>query len=502
MYKIKALIPQSLKNLYHLAQAVLANIIYGFPSHNIKVIGVTGTDGKTTTVQMITKIFQEAGKKVAMASTINFVIDGVEEKNLSHFTTESAFALQKFISKAASAGCEYLVLETSSHSLDQHRVWGIEFQTAVITNITREHLDYHGTMEKYREAKGKLFKSLKSNFKFSILNFQSIFNDKILNNTKTSVVNFDMEYLDYFLNFDADKKYAFTCHSELDSESGFRVKPGMTTNGNIKIVQAENIELNIGGSEFKIYNFLPQAYPREKFKINLPGLFNVENALAATCVALGEGIGLETIKEALEKIRGVAGRMESVENTRGLNILVDFALTPNALERLYKLLVSVKKEDAKIIAVFGSCGDRDRGKRPIMGKMVSKYADIVILTNDEPYHEDPQGIIDEIFAGVIGNHENKIDESIINPNFQFPISNFQSNPNDQISKTKIGRVEGVNCFRILDRREAIAKALEIAKAGDIVCVTGMGNFESMVVGDKKIPWNDKKVIQEELEKLI
>jgi len=166
MHKLKQLIPQSIKNLYHLAQAIVANVWFGFPSKKIKVIGVTGTDGKTTTVQMITKILEEAGnpvepgghgaRKVAMASTINFKINGVEEKNLSHFTTESSFAIQKFIKKAVKEGCEYLVLETSSHSLDQYRVWGVEYKTAVITNITREHLDYHKTMEKYRKSFLKL----------------------------------------------------------------------------------------------------------------------------------------------------------------------------------------------------------------------------------------------------------------------------------------------------------------------------------------------------------
>jgi len=458
MHKLKSLFPQSLKNLYHLLQAILANFRYGFPARQIKVIGVTGTDGKTTTCQMVAKILQTAGKKVALASTINFIIDGQEEKNLSHYTTESSFAVQKFIRKAVEAGCEYLVLEVSSHSLDQHRVWGIQFQTAVITNVTREHLDYHRTMEKYRQAKGKLFKNLKSNFQFSILNFKSqpkadppreeIFNDKILNkNKKISVVNLDMESPEEFLNFDADEKYGYTTKI---SNFKFQIS-------NLNIVYAENIELGISGSEFTI-----QAV---RFALHLPGLFNVENALAATCVALWEGIDLALASEALSEIRAVAGRMEAVENDLGVNILVDFALTPNALEKLYGLLFSVKKEGSKIIAILGSCGDRDQGKRPLMGEIVAKYADVVILTNEEPYHEEPQAIIDQIFAGI----KNK--------------------------------VENENLWRILDRRSAIAKALSLAKKDDIICVTGMGSLESMVDGDKKLPWNDRKVIEEELKRV-
>jgi UDP-N-acetylmuramoyl-L-alanyl-D-glutamate--2,6-diaminopimelate ligase len=429
MYFIKALVPQSLKNIYHLAQAILANIIFGFPSRKIKVIGVTGSDGKTTTVQMIAKILEEADKKTAVASTINFVIDGQEEKNLSHYTTESSFAVQKFIRKAVSAGCEYLVLETSSHALDQHRVWGVKFQTALITNVTREHLDYHKTMEKYREAKKILFKMVEKN-------------------KGTIIVNADMEKPEEFLDFEVDKKFAYSTKSQKSKVESQK----------LVIVRAENIELSLNHTKYIIQNTL--------YTLNIPGMFNVENALGATCVGLSEGIELETIKEALAKIKGIPGRLESIGNDRGLNILVDFALTPNALEKLYRLLFEVKKDGVKIIAVFGSCGDRDRGKRPIMGQVVSEYADVVILTNEEPYHEQPQKIIEDIADGIKNKTINE------------------------------------NLFIIIDRRKAIAKALEIAKKGDIIAVTGMGNFETMVVGDKKIPWNDRKVIEEELEKIV
>lgn len=417
MYKLKQLIPQNIKNLYHLALAILANIAYGFPSWGIRVIGITGTNGKTTTVQMITKILEEAGRKVAMASTINFRINGVEEKNLSHYTTKSSFAVQKFIKKALDARCEYLVLETSSHSIDQYRVWGIDYHTAVITNVTREHLDYHKTMESYRKVKLKLFEKV-----------------------KTAVVNLDMENYEAFLNTQAENKVTYSLK-------------------NLKAdVLAKNIQFNKNGSQFIVNN--------TQFNLNLLGNFNIENALAATCVGLSENINLETISKALEKIEGVPGRMEHIKNNRKLDIIVDFALTPDALDKLYSFLSKNKKHnDSKIIAVFGSCGERDRGKRPMMGEIVSQYADLVIVTNDEPYHEDPNEIIEEIVKGIKNKKENE------------------------------------SFWKIIDRREAIKKALEIAKSGDIIVVTGMGAEESMVVGDEKIPWNDRQVIEEELLKL-
>jgi UDP-N-acetylmuramoyl-L-alanyl-D-glutamate--2,6-diaminopimelate ligase len=455
MHKLKKIIPQSFKNLYHLLQAILANFRYGFParrsyapsvagepSRKIRVIGVTGTDGKTTTVQMIAKILEKANRKVAVASTINFMINGKEEKNLSHYTTESPFALQKFIRQAVDAGCEYLVLETSSHALDQHRVWGVPYAVAVITNVTREHLDYHKTMEKYRAAKRELFKNVAK--QISVISQQPA---SSADRSSVIVANAEMERPAEFLNFEVSKKFVY-------SVKGNRLP---MTDDRLQYVYAEEIELGINYSKFKIQN--------SKFTLSIPGLFNIENAIAAICVALGEGIDLTQASEALSEIKGVAGRMEAVENDLGVNILVDFALTPNALERLYGLLARVKKEGSKIIAILGSCGDRDQGKRPLMGEIVAKYADVVILTNEEPYHEDPQAIIDAIFAGIKNKTENE------------------------------------NIWRILDRRQAIAKALSLAKKDDIICITGMGSFETMVVGDEKLPWNDRNVIEEELKRV-
>jgi UDP-N-acetylmuramoyl-L-alanyl-D-glutamate--2,6-diaminopimelate ligase len=220
---------------------------------------------------------------------------------------------------------------------------------------------------------------------------------------------------------------------------------------------AKGIKIELHGSKFSIKGV--------DFELNLPGMFNVENALAAIAIGVSQKISLETMASAVEKIKEVAGRLENVENTRGINIIVDYAVTPDSLEKVYEYLASAKKENSKIIAVFGSCGERDRGKRPIMGEIVEKYADYIIITNEDPYFEDPQQIIEEVASGI----KNK--------------------------------KEGDNFWKIFDRREAIGKALSLARQDDMVVVTGKGAEEIMLVGEKRIPWNDKKVILEELDKM-
>jgi UDP-N-acetylmuramoyl-L-alanyl-D-glutamate--2,6-diaminopimelate ligase len=427
---MKKLVPQSIKNIFHLFQAVLANVWFGFPSRRLKVIGVTGTNGKTTTVQMIAKILEEAGFKIAVVSTINFKIGDKEWVNDTKFTTFSSFKLQKFLKKAVSAGCKYAIVEVTSHALDQNRVWGVDFDVAAVTNVTREHLDYHITMEEYRKAKSKLFALA----------------EKSPNGT--GVLNLAMEGVEEFLRHKVNMRYGYYLENQ-ESE---------TRNQGINIIKADNIKLYNDRTEFKIKN--------SKFLLNIPGKFNIENALAAICVGLSQKISLEKISEALEKIKGVPGRMERIENERGLEIIVDYAVTPDSLEKLYKYVSGLKKAGAKIIAVFGSCGERDRGKRPIMGEIVARQADYCFVTNEDPYGEDPQQIIDEVFAGTLKQKK-----------------------------------EGENAWRISDRRKAIKKALQIAEASDIIVVTGKGAEETMAVGEKRIPWNDPKVIREVLREL-
>jgi UDP-N-acetylmuramoyl-L-alanyl-D-glutamate--2,6-diaminopimelate ligase len=438
---MKKIIPQSIKNIYHLFQAILANVRYGFPSRKLKVIGVTGTNGKTTTVQMIAKILEEAGYKIAVASTINFKLDEKEWVNKSKFTTLSSFALQKFLRQTVAAKCEYAVLEISSHSLDQNRAWGVNFSVAVITNVTREHLDYHDTIDIYAQAKEKLFRMAAGN------------------KNSAGIVNLQMEKADDFLKYPVNKMYGYGIKVQ-SSKLKFQ-----SDSLKLKIIEAENIELGLQNTRYQI-PASPAGGLNTSFQINLPGEFNIENALAATCVGLSQDISLERISEALSKIKGVPGRMERIENDREIEIIVDYAVTPDSLEKLYNYVSKLKEDTRKIIAVCGSCGERDRGKRPIMGKIVASYTDYCIVTNEDPYNEDPQQIIDEVFEGVQERKE-----------------------------------EYKNAWRIMDRREAIKKALQIAKPGDIVVVTGKGAEEIMVVGARRIPWNDPKIIREVLREI-
>jgi UDP-N-acetylmuramoyl-L-alanyl-D-glutamate--2,6-diaminopimelate ligase len=426
MHELKGLVPQSIKNKYHFAQAVVACVFFGFPAYKtvssmaggptkkLKVIGVTGTNGKTTTTQMIAKILEKAGKKTAMASTISFQIGERKWTNASKFTTLSPWKLQKFLSEAVAAGCEYAVIETSSHALDQGRVWGISYEIAVMTNVTREHLDYHKTMEEYRAAKKKLFEIA----------------DK-------AVINADMEEPEYF-----------------------RIPGKEALSYSVKDVSAhlfaEHVELDFKGTEFAVDGI--------EFRLHLPGLFNIENALAALGVARLLQIDFAVAKEALESIAGVPGRMELVPNHVEADILIDYAVTPDAFEKLYASIVPLKIPGSKIIHVFGACGERDRGKRPMLGEIASSHADIIILTNEDPYYEDPQRIIDDIEKGV-------------------------------------AKKKDKNYFRIFDRREAIHKALSLMEIGDIVLITGKGAEETMALGAKRVPWNERKVIEEELKGL-
>ncbi len=400
---IKNILSQKvINNFYHLPKAILANLIYGFPAGGLKIIGVTGTDGKTTTTNMIYQILKAAGKKVSMVSTVNAVIGGKTYDTGFHVTSPDPFAVQKLAKEARSNGSEYLVLEVTSHALDQYRFWGIKFDIGVITNITHEHLDYHGTWENYFNTK----LSLINNTEFAIVN-QNL-KQKILRIGKT-------EDKDQLLSFSLDK------------------------------------------GDF--------SQRQIKLKLRMPGDYNIENALAALGVAFVLNIEKEVARKALESFEGVRGRMEEVKNDRGVKIIIDFAHTPNGLEQSLKTLRS--KNHGNLISLIGCEGFRDVGKRLMMGEIAQKLSDYVIITS-----VDPRGQLDTINKQIV--------EGI----------------------RKMGAEEGKDFFVIDDRKEAIDFAInKLSKKGDVIGIFGKGHETSMNLdGRKEIPWSDRKVVDEALEK--
>jgi UDP-N-acetylmuramoyl-L-alanyl-D-glutamate--2,6-diaminopimelate ligase len=351
-----------LRLFYHQIKAVLAVLIYWFPSKNLNVIGITGTNGKTTTVNLAAKILEEAGFKVGMASTINFQIGDNKWVNNTKQTTMSPFTLQKMLRKMVKEKCTHCVLEVSSHAITQSRVMGVNFDTAVFTNVTEDHIEYHGNFQMYLQAKGGLFKRLnRSKRKVGI--------------PKISILNSDDPNYDFFDQFIVDRKYTYS----LDKGTCY----------------ASNIELSPEGSLFTL------NIPNNSIQIDLkiPGEFNIHNALAAATIALANNIKLEAIKRGLEGSHGVKGRLEVVDLGQPFSVIVDYAHSTDSLQKLLELYK--KLTAGKLFVVFGATGGgRDKAKRPKMGAIADEIADYIILTNDDPYEEDEWQIIEMIAEGI------------------------------------------------------------------------------------------------------
>jgi UDP-N-acetylmuramoyl-L-alanyl-D-glutamate--2,6-diaminopimelate ligase len=420
---LKNFLPQFVISFYHFILAFLGALIYGFPSKKLILIGVTGTNGKTTTTEMIASIFEKAGKKIALLNSIRFKIGEKEEINKLRMTMPGRFFIQRFLKKAAKEGCQFAILEVTSEGIKQHRHRFLDFKVAVFTNLFPEHIEAHGSFEKYREAKGKLFQAAK----------------------EIHVINVEDKNSDYFLKFPAKRKIAYG------------LKKGDVNLENTKI------------------------------KLKIPGEFNLYNALAAISVAISQGIDKDFAIKVLEEFKGVPGRMEEVIS-KPFKVIVDYAFTPNALEKVYSTLANLHKSytnntnireisgqiraNSRLICVLGSCGGgRDKWKRPVLGELAAKYCDEVIVTNEDPYDEDPWQIIEQVVKGAENIHINQ--------------------PNQHKSAV----------HKILDRREAIREALKLAKEGDIVVITGKGSEPSIVIKGKKIPWDDRKVVKEEFQNL-
>jgi len=426
LYKLKQflrkVIPYKFILLTHKFRAVLAALIYGFPGKKIRAIGVAGTKGKTTTTNMITKILEEGEYKVAMLSTANFQIGEKKWLNDVKLTTTSPFYFQKFLAKAVKEKCDYVIVEISSHGLAQFRHWGVKYKTVVLTNMMSDHLDYHKTYANYKNSHNAL----------------------LTKNLEKLIINYDDEDLKSFLEFEKVKKYAF-------SLKGYKEVNG------VKLIRAADMALKEKETEFNIKTDKGQM----AVKLSLIGEFNIYNSLAAAAVGLAENIKPIAIKKALESIKNIPGRLEKIDEGQNFEIVVDYAHSPDSLKNVYNAVKPYVKN--KIIAVLGGTGDRDKTYRSKMGALAEKYADIIIITNEDPYSENPEDIMDQVMSGIKNKELNK------------------------------------NLFRISDRKEAIEKAIFIAERDDLVIITGKGAEQFMICGEKKIPWDDRKIAKKAIK---
>jgi UDP-N-acetylmuramoyl-L-alanyl-D-glutamate--2,6-diaminopimelate ligase len=418
--KIKTIIPvtlfRALNGMYHRIIVLLAAIWYGFPSRKIKVIGITGTKGKSSTVEILNTILEESGYKTALSNTIRFKIGPFSSENLYKMSMPGRFFIQRFIHKAVKNKCDYAIIEMTSQGSLLYRHKHIHMNTFLFTNLSPEHIESHGNYENYINAKVEIAKQLSRSKKAN----------------KAIIVNGDDEESVRFLECKADKKITYS----------------------IKDVAPFNIKKE--GLEFTLEGQTVQS--------KLSGIFNLYNIVAAISAARNEGVTTETIIRAIQKFDGIQGRVEKIEvnNTKikqDFTVIVDYAHTQDSLEKLYQVFQNSRK-----ICVFGGTGGgRDKWKRKEMGKIADTYCDEIILTDEDPYDENPQAIIDDVAQGIV-------------------------------SKKPL-------C--ILDRRQAIKEALSKAKTGDTVLITGKGT-DPYIMGPKntRTPWSDAKVAKEELEKLL
>lgn len=389
---------QKVKNYYHLTRAFVAALYFGFPSKQLTVIGITGTDGKTTTVNMLAHILKSAGKKVSWISSIGATIGDKSYETGLHVTTPNPWQVQKLLSQSVNQRSEYFIIEATSHSLDQNRLAFVDFKIAAITNITHDHLDYHKDRQNYLKSKSKLFK----NVNYSILNKD----DQSFNDLKARA---NGKILSYSLR--------------------------------------KNTEFNL------------EKYP---LKLKVQGSFNLENALTALSCARVLGIKKQDCLRALNSFQGISGRLETIDLGQSFDVYIDFAHTPSALEKSLKALKAIKNH-GKLIAVFGSAGERDKKKRPLLGKVASKFADYSIITAEDPRSEDVKQICSQIARGF--NREK-----------DFTI--------------------------ILDRANAIHFAIERAEENDIVGVFGKGHEKSMAFGKAEKPWDEFKIVKNAIKQSL
>ncbi|TYP54947.1 UDP-N-acetylmuramoyl-L-alanyl-D-glutamate--2,6-diaminopimelate ligase [Thermosediminibacter litoriperuensis] len=389
------------------ALSEVSSLFFGKPAERLNVIGVTGTNGKTTTTYLIKAILDEAGYSTGVVGTIGIRI---KDRLLpAERTTPESLELNQIFSEMLKEGVEYVAMEVSSHSLKLHRVDHIKFEVGVFTNLTQDHLDFHASFEDYYASKKKLFDLSRK----AVINVDDESGERLCRELNIPVLTYAVEK-------NAD-------------------------------VRAENVAISSDGVSYDVC----AGGKRRKIVYRVPGRFSVYNSLAAISACLFLGIDLDTMTKALEKVRGVPGRFEPVDEGQNFTVIVDYAHTPDGLENVLNAIKTFAR--GRIITVFGAGGDRDRGKRPLMGRVVSEHSDYFIITSDNPRTEDPQAIIDDIEKGIM-------------------------------EKSKYEKVT--------DRREAIKRAIEMASGGDVILIAGKGHEDYQIIGDKILPFDDREVVRE------
>lgn len=399
------------------AMSFVAPWFFDYPGKKMRMIGVTGTNGKTTTTNIIRLILRKAGFKVGLIGTINIMIE--DEAEVSHNTTPDIVDLERSLYKMQQAGCDYVVMEVSSHALALKRVTGCEYDVAVLTNITQDHLDFHETFENYRNAKALLFHKLHEGTKpnkCAIFNMDDASSKIILNGTKAPVMTYGKgENNDVYPLFWK--------------------------------VEAKRMQLNLHTPVGEMHLLL-----------HITGEFNVYNVMSAVAAMIAEKIDPQIIMDTLNGFAGVPGRFQLVEAGQPYTVIVDYAHTPDGLDNVLKTARSITK--GKLWAVFGCGGDRDKKKRPIMGRMALELADNIVVTSDNPRSEDPELIIADIEKGLAGAPENK------------------------------------KIYKITDRKEAIGFALAEAGDQDVILIAGKGHENYQILKNETIHFDDCEVVRE------
>lgn len=424
---VKKIIPKNffakIEPLGHGVEAVVIGALHGFPARKLRVIGVTGTNGKTTTTFMIHRMLHEAGYKVGLMSTVAYGVGDDIKPQIEHMTTVSTPVLNKRMKAMIADGAEWLVLETSSHALAQNRVFGVPYEIAVMTNVTHEHLDYHGTFERYRDAKKKLFTMTNSRNGFGVIN--------------------------------ADDPSAELFAAAIGNSVTYGIKDGA--------LRATKLKLTPAGSNY-VAKIDDERYP---VTCNIPGEFNVSNSLAAVSVGRHLGLTPEQIQKGIATLSHVEGRMTRIDEGQAFTVIVDYAHTPDSFEKLLSDLRTSTK--GKLIVMFGSAGGRrDPAKRPIQGEIAGRYADEVVLTEEDDRDTDGMQILEEIANGAIG----------------------------------AGKQRDTDMFLVHDRSEAIAFSLTRATGvDDVVMLLGKGHEKSIERADGEYPWNETEEARKALRRL-